>query len=436
MLSSLLINFGIVFILILGNALFALAEIAVISSREARLQTLEAEGDARATTVLALKKNPNDFLSTVQIGITLVGILAGAVGGAALGEELAVILSSFIPLQQAALETISVALVVLLITYLSLVIGELFPKRIAISNPEAYAMRSAKMMSFLSRITSPLVAVLARSTDLLLGIFGIHETQDMPVTREEIKIMLDQGAEIGVFDPVEEQMVDQIFRLTHMSVSRLMTPRQDVVWLDINSSINEIREKLERYSHTRIPVADEELSNIIGLVNINHLLPGCLVGEELSIRDHLIEPVYVPENISVYQLLEIFREERTQIALVVDEYGGMEGLVTGDDILEEIVGEIQESDERREPRILSDVNGSWLVDGLYPFDDFQAHFNVRSMVDIEDRYYQTVGGFVVAYLGRIPSVGDELEWSGYHFEVESMDKLRVSRVRVTAVEGE
>lgn len=428
---TLLIDFGFVLILILANALFALAELAVISAREARLKTLEAEGDTRATTVLELKENPNDFLSTVQVGISMVSILAGAVGGATLGEELASILLRFLPLQPALIETISVILVVLLITYMSLVVGELVPKRLAISNPEGYAMRAGRMMSFLARVSTPLVAILVRSTDFIVGIFGIEETEDVPVTREEIKIMLDQGAEIGVFDPVEEQMVDQIFRLTHMSVSRLMTPRKDVAWLDINDPLDEIKEKIERYSYTRIPVVDEELSDIIGMVNVNHLLPKSLAGEPIDLREFLTEPVYVPENISVYQLLETFRKHRTQIALVVDEYGGLEGLVTGDDILEAIVGEIQESDEKKEPQVVREEEGSWMVDGLYPFDEFQEHFDVESMDDIEDRYYQTVGGFVVAFLGRIPSVGDDLDWSDYHFEVVGMDKLRVSKIRVT-----
>ena len=431
--ASMLLEILIILLLLALNGVFAMAEIAVVSARNARLQQHAEEGDAGAQAALELKANPNNFLSSVQIGITLIGILAGAFGGATLADELARVLV-FLPIPQAWTETLSVGLVVVVITYLSLVIGELAPKRLALNDPERIAALVSRPMRLLAQITRPVVFILARSTDLVVRLLGSQASGEQPVTKEEIQIMIEQGTQVGVFEPIEEQIVDKIFQLDELPISVLTTPRPDVLWLDINDSPAIIQEKVLACPHTRIPVARDSLDDVLGLVHVNDLLTQCLNGDPIDLGAAMHSPLYLPGTTPVYIALERFKEHRSQVALVIDEYGGLKGLVTGDDILEAIVGEIQEFDEVAEPQIVHRPDGSWLVDGLYAFDELQERFDIADVPQIEERYYRTLGGFVMACLGRVPTAGDHFTWDNLRFEIVDMDGRRVDKVLLTPLD--
>jgi putative hemolysin len=430
MASSIIIEIVIILALLLGNGLLAMAEIAVITSRKSRLESLLEDGDQRAEVVLELQAKPNDFLSTVQTGITMIGIIAGAFGGATLADELGELLS-FLPLEMGLIQSIAVAIVVLLITYLSLVIGELVPKRVALSNPEIMALRLARPMRLLSKLTRLPVMVLARSTDFFIRLLRVEEGVGSTFTKEEVQILIDQGKSSGVFEAFEAKMVEQVFKFDDMSINALLTPRRDVIWLDICDSPQVISEKVMNTTHTWIPVAEDQLDKVVGIVNINDILKQVLTFNEIRLEDILTQPVFVPENIPVYQVLDKFKEHGTQVVLVIDEYGGFDGLVTGDDILEAIVGEIQEGDESADARITNREDGTWLVDGYYQFDAFQDEFEIPDIDKIHDRFYQTVGGFIMTSFGHIPAAGDYFERYGFRFEVIDMDGRRVDKVLVT-----
>ncbi|MBI9043813.1 MAG: HlyC/CorC family transporter [Anaerolineaceae bacterium] len=431
--TSIIYEVIIILGLLILNGLFAMSEIAVISSREARIESMRQAGDKRAAVVMALKKDPNRFLSTVQIGITLIGILAGAFGGATLADELARILG-FLNLSHSLIETLSVAIVVMGITYFSLVIGELAPKRLALTNPERLALIVARPMRLLSRITSPLVVILSASSDLVVRMFGKQDENGHSITKDEVRIMIEQGTELGVFDQSEEKMVEQVFRLDDLQINNLITPRTDITFLEKDDSPEVIRQKVLNSPHTRMPVAQENLDNILGVVNVNSILSQCLEDDQVNYKEIMSPPIYVPESSTVFQVLDLFKENHSQIAFVIDEFGGLEGLVTGDDILEALVGEIQETDENAEPQVVKRTDGSWLIDGLYQFVDMKERFGIQQAPDVEGRYYQTLGGFVISFLGKIPSAGDHFEWSNYLFEVMDMDGRRVDKILLKSLD--
>ena len=322
--SNLPIQLLFVLLLIIANGLFALSEAAVVASRKARLQQRAQEGDSNAQMALALAENPSRFLSTVQIGITLIGIFAGAFGGATLAEGVALYLAP-IPAIGDYAYTISLTLVVLIITYLSLVVGELAPKRVALQNPERIAMMVAKPMGYLSVLTSPVVTLLSWSTDLLLRILGIEATSEPSVTEEEIKVMIEQGAESGVFAVAEQDMVERIFRFGDRTVSSLMTRRPDIVWLDLEDPIERNLQILTNRAYSRLPVCQGSLDHVLGVVNAKDLLIQSVEGKAFDIMAALQPPVFVPETLPALKLLETLRKARTHIVLVIDEHGGIEG---------------------------------------------------------------------------------------------------------------
>jgi len=419
----------IILALILLNGVLAMAEIAVVSARKARLQELANQGDQKARRALELARHPADFLSTVQIGITLVGILAGALGGATIAEHISASLERF-PLLAPYSEAIGVAIVVVLITFFSLVLGELAPKRIALGNPERIASAMASPMQRLSRLTLPLVRLLSWSTDLMLRILRQKPVTELPVTEEEIKVLIDQGTQAGVFAEVEQDMVEAIFRLGDRRVGSLMTPRPEIIWLDLADPPEETRRKIIESGHARLPVAHGGLDNVVGVVQAKDLLEQALSGQPLDLRAVLDQPLILPESMPALKVLELFRQSRIHAALVIDEFGGLQGLVTIFDILESIVGDIPEEGELVEPEVVQREDGSWLVDGRFPVDEFKELFRLKWLPEEERGYYQTLGGFVMSYLGRIPSASDHFEWSGLHFEVVDMDGYRVDKVLV------
>lgn len=419
-----------ILLLILANGLFAMSEMAVVSARKARLEQWAEEGNGRARAALALSQAPNRFLSTVQIGITLVGILSGAFGGATLAERLGAQLSR-VPWIGDSGPAVALALVVLLITYLSLVFGELVPKRLALNNPERIAVGVAVPMRVLAAITAPVAHVLALSTEGVFRLLGIQPSTEPPVTEEELKVMLQQGTEAGIFEEAEQDMVENVFRLNDRRVSAVMTPHPDIVWLDVNEPPAELRRKIIASAYSRFPVCRGDLDNLLGIVRTKDLLARALNDQPLDLLNCLRSPLFVPEGMPASKVLQLFRNSKTHIALVIDEYGSIQGLVTLKDLLEAIVGEITPGIAfDNEPEVVQREDGSWLVDGMLPIDEFKELFDLEMLPDEERSGYQTLGGFVMSQLGRIPQAGDHFEWQALHFEVMDMDERRVDKVLV------
>jgi putative hemolysin len=428
--NEVLLQAIVILLLILANGVLAMAEIAVVSARKVRLQQRAEEGDQNAGVALELAQNPADFLSTVQIGITLVGVLAGAYGGAMIARKLAGLLR-LVPSLEPYADGISLTVVVLTITYLTLVLGELAPKRLALNDPERAAALMAAPMRFLSRLASPIVRLLSASTTAVLHILGVHPTQEPPITEEEIKVLLEQGTQAGVFIEEEQDMVEAVFRLADRRVGSVMTPRTEIAWLDLEDPMQETQKRILGSVYTRFPVCRGDLDRVVGIVQAKDLLPMALKGQPVDLESAMIQPQFVPENMPAFQVLELFRQSRHHIVLVINEFGGLEGLVTTFDILESIVGDIPDIGDIEGPRVIRRGESAWLVDGRLAVDEFKEIFDVSGFPPKERSAYETIGGFVMARLGRIPQESDEFEWQGLRFEVMDMDGFRVDKVLVT-----
>jgi putative hemolysin len=422
----------IVLFLIILNGAFAMAEIAVVSARRTRLQQLANEGDSKARAALELANEPNHFLGTVQIGITLIGILAGVFGGATIAGEIALVLEN-VPLLAAYSHPLSLASVVLIITFLSLIIGELVPKRLALNNPERIASVMARPMQALTRLASPGVYLLSVSTDAILRILGISPSTDPPVTEEEIRSLIAQGTQAGMFEEAEQEMVERVFRLGDRRASSVMTPRTEIVWVDSEAPLEEIQQTIAGSTHSRFVVAEGSLDDVLGVVQAKELLLHFLHGQPLDLTANLQQPLYVPESMRALEVLELFKQSAIHIALVIDEYGGIQGLVTPSDILEAIVGDLPVAGEEHDPLAVRREDGSWLLDGMLSIDDFKELFQLGRLPDEDQGVYQTLAGFVIMQLGRIPLVSDHFEWAGLRLEVVDMDGNRVDKVLVQPV---
>jgi putative hemolysin len=412
--------------IILLNAIFVLSEMSVASSRKARLQQRISDGDRRAKTVLHLIENPNLFLATVQIGITLVGVFVGAVGGARLASPLSGWLAT-VPALTPYAETLALAIVVIGITFVSIVLGELVPKRIALHNPERIAAILAGPMILISKLFKPFVWILGKITDFVLKMLGIEPGTEPPVTEEEIQLLIDQGTQAGVFEEAEQDMVEGVFSLADQRVYSLMTPRPDIVWMDVADSVDEIRQKLEQSNFSRFPVRQGSLDAIVGIVKARDLLVQSLNNEPIILKNLLKPAFFVPETMFASRALEVLKEKGTDMLLVIDEFGALQGLLTINDILEEIVGEM----EIEEPQATQRQDGSWLLDGMLEVDEFKEIFNLP-VLPHEDEY-ETLSGFVMVSLGRVPQPTDRFEWHGLNFEVMDMDGRRVDKVLVTTL---
>lgn len=425
-----MLEVSVVVLLILLNGIFAMSEIAVVSARKTRLRQWAEEGNAKARAALELANNPNQFLATIQIGITLVGILAGVFGGATIAKELTVILNDISWLAPYS-HPLSLALVVVVIAYLSLIVGELVPKRLALNNPERLAMAIAAPMQVLSRVAYPAVHLLGLSTELLLRALGMRPSTEPLVTEEEIRALIEQGTQAGMFEEAEQEMVERVFRLGDRRVSAVMTPRTEIVWLDREASGLEIRRTITESAHSRFLVADGSLDNALGVVHAKDLLAHILGEQVVNLEATLQQPLYVPESMRALKVLELFKQSGTHIALVIDEYGGIQGLVTPSDILEAIVGDLPEAGEQVEPLAVRREDGSWLLDGMLPVDEFKDLFDLGELPGEDQGIYQTLAGFVVMQLGRIPAATDYFVWEGLKIEVMDMDGNRVDKVLVT-----
>ncbi len=419
----------IILVLLLANGVFAMSEIAVVSARKAWLQKHANEGDKGAQAALELANSPSHFLSTVQIGITLIGVMAGAFGGTTLAKPLALYLQT-IPWLTAYSTPISLGVVVVCITFVSLLLGELVPKRLALHRPEQIASLAAIPMRLLSHLAGPLVGLLVFITDSLLRILGLRSNQESPVTEEEVKVLIDQGTKEGTFEQAERDMVKRVFRLGDRRVASLMTPRRDIVWLDVEDSIEEVQRKLIDSTHSRFLVAEGHLDNLAGVVYAKDLLAKTLAGIPLDLRSILRQPLVIPESTVALNLLESFKQSGTHIALIVDEHGGVQGLVTLNDVLEAIVGDISSIDAQTEPAVVKREDGSLLLDGMLRIDDLKAILQVSALPGEQNGYYHTLAGFIMMKMGRIPSAADHFNWGGFRFEVVDMDGRRIDKVMV------
>ncbi len=421
-LTGLLNGVLLFFFLLLLNGLFAMSEAALMAARKARLRQHAQEGDKRAERALSLVENPNQFLSTVQLGITLVNVLLGALGGATLAGLLSERLAG-IPWLASISRSLALAIIVLLTTFFTIVLGELVPKRLALQKPERVASLSAWPMIVFGCLLSPFVWLLGKTTDLALRILRFRPVEEPPVTEEELLVQLDQGTQAGVFAETEQDMVEGVFSLSDQRVNALMTPRNKIVWLDVNDTGEEIRRKVRESPYSRFPVGVDSLDNVVGIVRAKELLLSDLQSGE-QLRQLARPPLFIPETALGSRALEMFRESKREMMLVVDEFGVVQGLLTLADILEEIVGEFES-----ELQATQRQDGSWLLDGRLPNEDFKEIFHLQRLPAEEE--YETLGGFVMMYLGRVPQVTDAFDWGGLHFEVVDMDGNRVDKVLVT-----
>jgi putative hemolysin len=439
--SSIVAESAVLLVLFLLNGALAMSEMAVVSARRARLERRAEEGSRGARVALQLAEEPTEFLAAIQVGITLVGILSGAFAGATLAEELERALLA-IPGIAPYAEAIAVTAVVLGVTYLSLIIGELVPKRIALNDPERIAARVARPMRVLARAGAPVVRLLGASTNLVLRLLRVRARAEPRVTEEEIRALVEEAAETGDVQPAEQELVESVFRLGDRQAGTIMTPRHEMHWLDLEDPPEQLREQLVSEPHSRWVVCRDGLDHVVGVMRGEALLarllaagaapPDAVAAEVARVAR---EPLYVPETIPAFQLLEAFRGSGEQEALVLDEFGGVQGVVTLTDMLESLVGTLPRRGDE-EPAIAPRPGGGWLVDGGLPVDELEARLDVEPLPVEERRGFRTLAGFILARLGRVPRVGERVEWAGYRFEVVDMDGRRIDKVMVTRVNAE
>jgi len=414
--------------LLLANGLFALAEIAIVSARKGHLRKLAKGGSARAAAALALAEAPSRFLSTVQLGITLIGIVAGAFGGTTIANKLAPV---FEPMLGRHAFAVAVALVVVGIAVLQIVFGELVPKRIAIAHPERYAIFVARPMALLARIGGPFVSVLAWATEAVLKVFGVGRASGAKVSDEEVSMLIEQGLSEGVFQEAEKRMVEGVLQLDHLTVPAIMTPRPKIVWLDLDDPDEVNWRKIVASGHSHFPVHRGGPDNIVGMLAVKALWANSAAGFQTPMRDLLTKPLFVPETVSGIQILETFKRSSRHIALVTDEFGTVSGIVTLIDVLEAIVGDIPARGRPAGPESNRRADGSWLIDATMAIVDVREVLGVAHLPDEDRADFQTLGGFIMTHFGRIPKAGDFFEAGGFRWEVVDMDRFRVDKVLVS-----
>lgn len=420
----------ILILLFMLNGLFSMSEIAVVSARKVRLQQLANEGNHRAASALALARQPSNFLSTIQIGITVIGIFSGAYGEATLARSLSETLAS-VPVLAAYSDALAFAIVVVAIAYFSLIIGELVPKRLALHNPELVAAMTAAPMQLLSKVAYPLVRVLSGTTDLVLRLLGAGPSKEPPVSEEEISLLMEQGTKAGVFEKYEQRLVRNVLLLDERSVASQMTPRLDIVHVDLEDSLEASLRRISDSRHSRFPVCRGGPEHVVGIVHVKDILARLVAGETVDLAACMQDPLFVPETLSCIQMLETFKQSAFQMVLVVDEYGELQGLVTLNDILEAIVGDMPSSHEEGEQMVIERAPGSWLIDGMLDTIDLKEFLEVRKLPGEDEGVYHTLGGMTMIQMGRVPRPADAFEWEGYRFEVVDMDGTRVDKVLVT-----
>ncbi len=428
----------LIFLLAIANGIFSGSEMAVVSARKVRLEQMMKRGNRKAQQALKLANSPNDFLSAVQIGITLIGILSGTVGGAKLSIRLENFFAT-VPALAPYAELLGVLIVVSGITYLSLVLGELVPKRIALNQPEQIACTVAKPLGVVAIATTPIIKILGFSTEALLKLLGVKALDEPAITEEEIKGLIEQGARAGTFAVAEKEMVSRIFKLDDRSINSIMTPGIEVAWLDVDAPWEENQRRIQQQPYSQYPVCRESLGQCLGIIRTKDIWATTWSGGIPDLERLLRRPLYIPERVRALKVLEEFRSSVAHMALITDEYGGVEGVVTLNDLIEAIVGELPSVQDADEPAILQREDGSWLLDGLLSIELLKELLKQERLPNEAEEQYHTLGGFVLTVLEHIPQSGERFEALGYRFEVVDMDGTRVDKVLVSAlpeVEGE
>jgi putative hemolysin len=426
----LVMDIFILLFLIFLNGIFAMSEMALVSSRKARLQQRVDEGSSGAAVAMKLQDEPGGFLSTIQVGITSIGILSGVFGEAALADRFQAWLNS-IALLAPYSKGIATVFMVIIITYLSTVLGELVPKRLALYNPEGIASLMAPPMVWVSRIALPFVKLFSASSEFILKLVGAVRHDEPPVTEDEIRVLMEQGAEAGVFEKSEQRLVANIFQLDDKNLRAIMTPRVDVFYLDLDHPIDENRRKIADTPYNTIPVTRGGLEHVVGVVRSKDLLAKSLTEEVFDLAALVQPALFVPQSVSPMQVLETFKKARSHTAIIVDEYGDVQGIVSMNDVMEAIVGDIPSSAGPEETQATRREDGSWLVDGMITNDRFKELLAIDGKLPEEESgNYHTIGGFVMMQLGRVPRVADHFLWEGYRFEVIDMDKNRIDKILV------
>ncbi|WP_345250339.1 hemolysin family protein [Nibrella saemangeumensis] len=423
---------AIILLLTILNGIFSMSEIALVSSRKSRLETAAKNGDKKAQSALDLANAPNRFLSTVQIGITLIGILLGIFSGDKITSDMQAYVAQIEPLAPYS-RSIAVVLVLIILTYTSLVLGELVPKRIGLSNPEGIAKTMAAPMNLLSRLTSPFISLLGTSSDLLIKILRIKPNENA-VTEEEIKSLIQEGTTGGVIEEIEQEIVQNVFHLGDRKITSLMTNRQEIIYLDLDADPDENKQKILEYKHSVYPLCNDGVDEVVGLIYSKDLLGKDLDEELHQLNDFKRDVLYIPENNRAYQVLERFRERRQYVGIIVDEYGGVLGMVTLNDIVDALVGDISEDDDT-DYEIVEREDGSYLIDAQLPFDEFINYFDIT--ISAQNRRdltgFDTLGGFALHILKDIPKAGETFMWQSYQFEIIDMDKSRIDKILVRKV---
>jgi putative hemolysin len=414
-------------LLILLNGLFSMSEMALVSSRKARLQQRADTGSKGAKMALSLADNPSHFLSTVQVGITTIGILSGAFGENAIAAKLIEVFQKY-PTLAPHSHLLATIIMVLTITYFSVVVGELVPKRLALLKPEAIAAVVATPMYWLSRVMHPLVAFISFSGNVLLRVLGANSKRDDAVSEEEVRVLIDQGTEAGVFEKSERVLISNVFQLNDLKITAIMTPRKDVVYLDVNASDKELKEILIAHAHSRLPVCRGGFDQVVGVVGAKDLFAQFLSHGKLKVESTMHKPLYVPKSITPMTLLDVLRKSHESFAVVVDEYGSASGVVTLADVLEAIVGELPFSVGGDNPTAVRREDGSWLVDGGLSVRRFEELLGARGLAGEKSGAFHTVGGFLLSHLGHIPVVGECYQWGSWRFEVIDMDHSRIDKI--------
>jgi putative hemolysin len=412
--------------LILLNGLFAMSEIAIVSSRKSRLEELMRKGSKKAKLVLHLSESPNRFLSTIQVGITLIAILIGVFGGTGLAHELDVRLLNM-GMTEPLSYNLSLIIVIFLITFFSIIAGELVPKRIGMTNPESIAMAIAKPMLVLSKIMLPFVWLLSSSTAFIVDLFGIRKKTDSQVTEEEIRALLEEGTEVGEIQEIEQDIVERVFHLGDQRIGALMTHRNDIAWLNTEDPNDANVKIITDNTHSVYPLCDKELDHVLGIIYAKDLLIAMLKEPDLDLRKYVKKVNIVPSDKKAYQVLEKFKETRIHCGLVVDEFGSIEGIISINDILDGLVGDITDMDE---PEVIKRPDNSWLIDGKLAFFEFIHEFEIADY-DFTGAQFHSIAGFVIHQLKEIPKPGDSFDWGGYHFEIMGMDGNRIDKILLT-----
>lgn len=430
MMSEVSTELLVITLLVILNGLFAMAEIALVSARKSKLKQLADGGSERARLAHELAENPTRFLSTVQFGVTLSGVFTGAYGGAAVARHLNHWLLFRYPQYADYTKLVSFAAVVLGITFVTIVVGELVPKRLALAHPERWALALARPMLVLSRLAAPFVWILSTCTEGLARLFGAGSNKPTPVSEEEVASLIEQGLTAGVFHKAEKEMVRSVMALDQCSVTALMTPRPKMVWLNVDDPDEVNWRKIVASGHSHFPVYHQHRDNVLGMVSIKALWANAAFSLPTTLRNLITPPQIMPETATAIQVLETFKKSGKHVALVADEFGSIQGMVTLIDILEAIVGDLPDQMRRAQPEAKRREDGSWLVDATMAAGEIKTLLSLKALPGEEEADYQTLGGFIVTHFGRIPAAGDYFDWSGWRFEVMDMDRQRVDKVLI------